>query len=184
MNKKSAAHYYVKCQNPDCVHSKAAGRLDAVLTGITLQLAEFSRRVQSGELTPPRSRPTEGAVIRELEEAREGLVAVLQRKPDNRVLRNQLRKLEEEIADLKAGGATAPALDALKAHQRFRHPRALEPGAWLELLQASAAMAEEVLSVVLWIDVAWVKHNPARGVRGVRPKWDPEVAGLQLIEEA
>jgi DNA invertase Pin-like site-specific DNA recombinase len=177
-------YFYLSCINPDCAFAPAQGRLESVLTGLALQLAETARKLQAGELPPIKSRPAEIAAIRELEEAREGQVALLQRKPDNKVLRNQLKKLDEEIAALKAGGAAAPTMEALKAHQRFRHPRAQEPGAWLELLRSGTAMAEEVLAPIRWIQVSWVKPDPSEPVRGVKPKWAPEVTGLELFDEA
>ena len=181
---KPPKFFYLACRNPNCAVAPASGRMESFIAGLTIQLAEIARKLQAGELPPIKSRPAEIAAIRELEEAKEGLVALLQRRPDNKVLRNQLKKLDEEIAALKAGGAAAPTMEALKAHQRFRHPRAQEPGAWLELLRSGTAMAEEVLAPIRWIQVSWVKPDSSVPVRGVKSKWAPDVTGIELFEEA
>lgn len=178
-------YYYLRCTNAHCEFANSQGRIDVVLAGLTLRLAEVARLVQAGEVPAPKSRPTELAAIREREEAREGYIALLRSKPNNQVLRNQLKKVEEELAALKAGGAKAPSMEALKAHQRFRHPRAQEPGAWLELLSSGIAMAEEVLSPIRWINVGWVKPDPAMTcARGPKPKRTSFIESIELFEEA
>jgi len=178
---KARRYYYISCRNPQCKKRFVIAKLDAIVAGLTLALADQAARVQAGELPVPSANGAELVAINEHEELKEGLLLALRRSPDNRVLRNELKKVEQQLKALREPAALAPSLEGLKAHQRFRHPRALEPGAWLELLSMNLEMATEVLLPIKWINLRWTAGVKPK--RGPTPKHGVEVESIELFDQ-
>ena len=179
-------YYYVFCPHNSCSHYGMNLRVYAALAGISLHLAAHSARVQSGDVPAIQPRPTEISLAREMEEAREALALALCRNPKNRVLSNEVKKIDDQLKLLREGPASGELdMRELKAHQRFVHPRALESEAWLELLQAGSSLALGVLQMIQSIEINYVGGKPALPSPGGRRTHPPaEIVSIKTVDEA
>jgi len=178
---KKQRYHYLRCVNNMCPSYLRMGRLDTIVAGVTLALAEEAARIQSGEAIMPSVNGAELLAIKEREEHRDGLLVALQHSPKNQVLRNELKKAEAKLDALRNPAATASSLEGLKVHQRFRHPRALEPGAWLELLSMNAETMVETLMPIKRINLGWTAGVKPK--RGPTPKHSVRVESIELFEQ-
>lgn len=179
-------YYYLYCYNRECQSSYALIKLEDILSGLTLRLADYSRKLVAGEVEPLKLRPAESAEIKDLLETREAIALGAAKNPGNRVLRNELKRIDARIEALEKGAGTgSQPMASLKAHQRFLHPKAQEAGAWLELLLGGQQLAHEILSMLSRIEVKITRHTPKGRVNriGAKRSSTAAVTSITLLDE-
>ena len=129
---------YAICKNDNCPTRGIALSFERAVAGIAMQLADQARQLQNGtlitELATPRLHPAAVAKIGALEEDLE----YFRSKPSNQVRLNQIAELERQISNLQSDLVTEEEdLRQMDAKRRLRHPRAVEPSTWIQLLTES-----------------------------------------------
>lgn len=129
---------YAICKADDCSLRGLALGFEQAVAGIAMHLADQARQLQAGtltaELATPRLHPANAAKIEALEED----LDYYRSKPPNVVRLNRIAELEREISDLQADIVSAEEdMRTLDARRRLRHPRAVEPSTWIQLLTES-----------------------------------------------
>lgn len=129
---------YAICKGDDCPHRGLALSFEAAVAGIAMHLADQARQLQDGtlitEAAAPALHPAAVAKIQALEED----LDYFRSKPPNQVRLNQIAELERQISYLQSDLVSEEEdLRELDARRRLRHPRAVEPSTWIQLLTES-----------------------------------------------